>query len=165
MLAAYFAAAALSMPLWVRCVRRFGLVRSWLAGMVLAIVAFAWAATFAAGDVAAFAAVCVGCGVALGADLSLPGALLAGVIRRAGHDSRHEGLYFGWWNMATKLNLALAAGVALPLLSAFGYAPGSREPQALLALSLTYCALPCALKALATVLLWSHRRDIEGVGA
>ncbi len=165
LLGAYFAAAALSMPLWVRGVRHFGLARSWLAGMLLAIVAFAWAVTLGAGDVIAFAAVCVGSGIALGADLSLPGAMLAGVIRRAGHEDRHEGLYFGWWNMATKLNLALAAGVALPLLGGFGYVPGSREPQALLALSLIYCALPCALKLIAVGLLWTRRRDIEGAGA
>jgi Na+/melibiose symporter-like transporter len=165
LLGAYFAAAALSMPLWLRCVRRIGLARSWLAGMLLAIAAFAWAVTLGAGDVVGFAAVCIGSGLALGADLSLPSALLAGVIRRAGHEDRHEGLYFGWWNMATKLNLALAAGVALPLLGLFGYVPGSREPQALLALSLIYCALPCALKLAAVVLLWARRHDIEGAGA
>jgi len=165
LLGAYFAAAALSMPLWLRAVRRFGLVRSWLGGMLLAIAAFAWATSLGAGDVAGFAAVCVGSGIALGADLSLPGALLAGVIRRAGHAGQLEGVYFGWWNMATKLNLALAAGVALPLLGLFGYAPGSREPQALMALSLIYCALPCALKLAAVVLLWARRRDLEGVGA
>ena len=84
--------------------------------------------------------------MALGADLALPGALLAGVIRRAGHQGRAEGMYFGWWNFATKLNLALAAGIALPLLGLFGYAPGSRDASALAALTLAYCALPCVLK-------------------
>jgi GPH family glycoside/pentoside/hexuronide:cation symporter len=149
----YFLGAALSMPLWLRAVARFGLARSWLAGMLLAIVAFAWAALLETGDVAAFAAVCIASGMALGADLSLPGALLAGVIRRAGHQGQSEGMYFGWWNFATKLNLALAAGVSLPLLGLFGYAPGSRDSTALSALTLSYCALPCVLKALAALLL------------
>lgn len=153
-LAAYFAAGALSMPLWVRAVARWGLARSWLAGMALAIAAFVWAATLGAGDGAAFLAVCVATGVALGADLALPGALLAGVVQRSGHQGRLEGAYFGWWNFATKLNLALAAGIALPLLAAFGYTPGSRDDGALNALNLAYCALPCALKALAAALLW-----------
>ncbi len=153
-LATYFAAGALSMPLWVRAVARWGLARAWLAGMALAIVAFIWAATLGDGDGAAFLAVCVATGVALGADLALPGALLAGVIQHNGHQGRLEGAYFGWWNFATKLNLALAAGIALPLLAAFGYTPGSREADALLALTLAYCALPCALKAAAAALLW-----------
>jgi glycoside/pentoside/hexuronide:cation symporter, GPH family len=163
LLGAYFAAAALSIPLWLRAVCHFGLVRSWLGGMLLAIAAFAWATTLGAGDVAGFAAVCVGSGIALGADLSLPGALLAGVIRRAGHDGRLEGVYFGWWNMATKLNLALAAGIALPLLGLFGYVPGSREPEALAALSWIYCVLPCALKLAAAALLFTrHTHGAEG---
>ena len=154
-LASYFAAGALSMPLWLRGVARFGLARTWLAGMVLAIATFAWAALLGAGDVAAYTAVCVASGIALGADLTLPGALLAGVIQRAGHGQQLEGAYFGWWNFATKLNLALAAGVALPLLGAFGYTPGGRDADALQALTLAYCLLPCLLKLAAAGLLWT----------
>jgi glycoside/pentoside/hexuronide:cation symporter, GPH family len=162
-LGGYFLAAALSMPLWLRAVSRFGLARSWLAGMLLAIASFAWAAGLGTGDVLGFAAVCVASGVALGADLSLPGALLAGVIRRAGQQGRSEGMYFGWWNFATKLNLALAAGIALPLLGLFGYAPGSRDVGALDALTLAYCALPCVLKGIAAALLYARwMRSPEG---
>jgi len=153
-LASYFAAGALSMPLWVRAVQRLGLSRSWLLGMGLAMASFVWAATLDAGDVAAYTAVCIASGIALGADLTLPGALLAGVIQRAGHAGQREGAYFGWWNFATKLNLALAAGLALPLLAAFGYTPGGRDATALQALTLAYCLLPCALKLGAALLLW-----------
>ena len=159
-LASYFAAGALSMPLWVRLVRRLGLARTWLIGMVLAVAAFAWAALLGAGDVAAFTAVCIASGIALGADLALPGAMLAGVIQRAGHAGQLEGRYFGWWNFATKLNLALAAGIALPLLAAFGYQPGGRDAQALQALTIGYCLLPCALKLVAAGLL--HLLWIQG---
>ena len=162
-LGSYFLAAALSMPLWMRAVARFGLGRSWLAGMLLAIASFVWAALLGAGDVFGFAAVCVASGIALGADLALPGALLAGVIRRAGHQGQAEGMYFGWWNFATKLNLALAAGIALPLLGWFGYAPGSRDAHALNALTLAYCALPCVLKLIAAALLYTRwMRSPEG---
>ena len=154
-LASYFAAGALSMPLWVRAVAKLGLTRAWLAGMLLAIATFAWAATLGAGDVVGFTIVCIASGMALGADMTLPGAMLAGVIQRAGHDGRLEGAYFGWWNFATKLNLALAAGLALPLLALFGYAPGGRDAGALQALTLAYCLLPCALKLGAALLLYT----------
>jgi len=154
-LASYFAAGALSMPLWVKLVARFGLGRSWLAGMGLAIGAFVWAALLGVGDVVAYSVICIASGVALGADLTLPGAMLAGVIQRAGHGGRLEGAYFGWWNFATKLNLALAAGVALPVLGAFGYVPGGLDADGLRALSLAYGLLPCALKLVAAALLWS----------
>ena len=160
-LASYFAAGALSMPLWLRVVARVGLARAWLAGMALAIATFAWAALLGAGDVAAYTAVCIASGIALGADLTLPGALLAGVIQRAGHGQQLEGAYFGWWNFATKLNLALAAGIALPLLGAFGYTPGGRDAEALQALTLAYCLLPCLLKLAAAGLLWTLRLHKE----
>ena len=153
-LGSYFLAAALSMPMWLAVVKRLGLARTWLAGMLLAIAVFGWATQLGAGQVAAFAVVCALSGVALGTDLALPGALLAGVVQANGQSGRSEGAYFGWWNFATKLNLALAAGLALPLLGVFGYAPGVRDAGALDALVIAYCVLPCALKLAAAAGLY-----------
>lgn len=162
-LGTYFLCGAISVPLWLRAVRRFGLAPCWLAGMLLAVLAFAGAALLGPGDGIAFLAVCAASGFALGADLPLPGALLTGVIDRAGHRGRHEGAYVGWWNFATKLNLALAAGLALPLLSLAGYAPGSRDASALAALTLAYCAVPCLFKLAAAALLARAMRQPEGL--
>ncbi len=153
-LGAYFLCAALSIVLWLRAVQRFGLARSWLAGMLLSVLVFVFATQIGAGDTWGFVIICALSGVALGADLALPSALLAGVIERAGHRAQHEGAYFGWWNFCTKLNLALAAGLALPLLAFFGYTPGAQSPQALSALVVAYCVLPCLLKLIAALLLW-----------
>ena len=47
-----------------------------------------------------------------------------------------------------------AAGLALPLLGLFGYAPGVRDQAALQALVIAYCVLPCILKALAAAGLY-----------
>ncbi|MDI1240257.1 MAG: MFS transporter [Polaromonas sp.] len=153
-LGSYFVSAALSIPLWLALVKRFGLAPTWLMGMVLAIATFGWATQIAAGDTAAFVIVCALSGIALGTDLALPGALLAGVIQANGQSGRAEGAYFGWWNFAIKLNLALAAGLALPLLGLFGYAPGARDAQALNALLVAYCVLPCLLKLAAAACLY-----------
>jgi Na+/melibiose symporter-like transporter len=154
-LASYFAVGALSIPLWVRAVHRVGLERAWLGSMGLAIAVFVWASWLGAGDVVAFTVVCALSGLGLGADLTLPSAILAGVIQRAGHGAQAEGSYFGWWHFATKLNLALAAGIALPALSWFGYAPDNRSPQALAALTAAYCVLPCVLKLGSAALLYT----------
>jgi len=151
-LGSYFLAAALALAPWLRIVRRWGLERAWLTGMLLAVAVFAFAAQLGPGDVNAFLAVCVLSGMAMAADLALPGALLAGVISRQSNDA--SGRFFGWWNLATKLNLALAAGLALPFLASFGYAPGSHSSEGLQALTWAYCLLPCALKLLAAGLLY-----------
>jgi Na+/melibiose symporter-like transporter len=154
-LGSYFLSAALAIPLWLRLVPLLGLARTWGVGMLLSVAVFVFAASLGAGDSVAFLVVCALSGAALGTDLALPGALLAGTIADSGDRGTAEGAYFGWWNFATKLNLALAAGVALPLLAALGYVPGTRDPQALQTLSLAYCVLPCALKLLAAFLLYS----------
>jgi len=148
-LGVYFLSAAVSMPLWLALVRRLGLARSWLLGMVLAVLVFIWAAALSAGDAWLFLGVCALSGMALGADLALPSAMLAGLLQLRPGGPAMAGAYFGWWNFAAKLNLALAAGLALPLLEGFGYQPGARDPQALQALTLAYCILPCVLKVLA----------------
>jgi len=153
-LGAYFVCAALSIPLWLKLVARFGLARTWLLGMVLSVLVFAFAARLGAGDVTEFVIVCALSGAALGTDLALPAALLAGVIQHHGDQQQSEGAYFGWWAFATKLNLALAAGVALPALGLLGYTPGTTDPQALQTLTFAYCLLPCALKTLAAALLY-----------
>ncbi len=154
-LGSYFVCAALAIPAWLALVKRIGLARTWGVGMLLSIAVFVFASQLGAGDVAGFVAVCALSGIALGTDLTLPGALLAGTIAASGDQGRSEGAYFGWWNFATKLNLALAAGVALPLLGALGYVPGARDAAALQTLTWAYCLLPCALKLLAATLLYT----------
>ncbi len=150
----YFIAAALALPLWSRFAKRAGEARAWLAAMVLAIAAFGATVTLGAGDLLPFALVCLLSGAALGADLALPPALLAGVIGDAGDAGAREGSYFGLWSWMTKMNLALAAGMALPLLQWLGYRPGSTDESALLALTVAYALLPCVLKTGAALLLW-----------
>ena len=150
----YFIAAALSLPLWLRLVARIGQARSWGCGMLLAVAAFAWAATLGPGDGPAFTLICLASGFAVGADLAIPAAMLTRVVQRAGLSGQAEGAFFGWWNAANKLNLALAAGLSLPLLQVLGYAPGRSDAEALAALTLAYCLLPCVLKLLAAGLLY-----------
>jgi len=155
----YFFAAALSMPLWVTLAKRHGERRAWLISMALAIATFVWAYTLGAGAAAAYAVICILSGFALGADLALPPALLAAVIGHAGDSGKREGAYFGVWNWATKINLALAAGISLPLLEVLGYQNGTTDPQGLHALALGYALLPCVLKSLAAMLLWRAPLD------
>lgn len=151
-LIAYFLAAAVGMPVWVRIARRAGLRNAWLFGMALAVFAFVWAFGLGAGDTVAFLVVCVVTGFALGADLAVPPALLATVLAEDDAPRARDGAFFGVWNLATKVNLAAAAGLALPVLDALGYEPGGHAGNTF-ALSATYALLPSALKLLAGMVL------------
>ena len=151
-LVAYFVAAALGMPAWVRIARAAGLRNAWLLGMALAVFAFVWAYGLGAGDTAAFMAVCIVTGFALGADLAVPPALLATVLAADDAPRARDGAFFGVWSLATKINLAAAAGLALPLLGLLGYQPGA-SGGGTAALSATYALLPSALKLAAGFVL------------
>ena len=155
LLAVYFIAGAASLPLWIKIAARFGRVAAWLAAMGLSILAFAGASLLGSGDLWPFAVICVASGLALGADLALPAAMAADLGERQGQ----AGACFGVWNFVAKLNLALAAGLALPLLGVLGYVPGSSA--GLPALTFAYALLPLAFKALAAVLLWRWRHALE----
>lgn len=151
----YFAAGALSFPLWLKVIDRLGLLRTWASGMALSVLAFMSVVTLDAGDTSGFLIVCALSGMALGADLTVPGALLNQLIDRCGERGRTDGAFMGWWNLATKLNLALAAGLSLPLLALWGYVPGRQDADAVLALGLAYGLLPCLLKLLAGLALYA----------
>jgi Na+/melibiose symporter-like transporter len=150
----YFVAGALGIPLWVVAAKRFGKENAWIAGMIVAVVAFVWAWQLGPGDVVAYGVICALSGLALGADLALPASILADVIDRdrRGPGAVAEGSYFGIWNLVTKANLAIAAGLALPVLGALGYAPGQSGAER--SLAFVYCLLPCVLKLGSAAVLW-----------
>lgn len=159
-LAVYFLSGAFTMPAWVAVSRRIGKKNAWLLGMLMAVAAFVWAFALGPGDVLAFSVVCMLSGIAYGAELALPPSILADLVDRGGNEPGANGAYFGLWQMIEKLNLAAAAGIALPLLAFLGYQPGS-SGGAVLALSATYALVPCAIKLLGGAVLWVAPIDVK----
>ena len=155
LLASYFLTAALAVPIWVRIAQRLGRPRTWLLSMLLAMVAFVGAAFLGAGDWLGFLAICVVSGAAAGTDFTLPASMVADLGEKQGA----TGIYFGLWNLIAKINLALGAGIALPLLSQLGYTPGSTEHNNVLIAA--YVLLPLSLKSIALVLLYRWRRVLD----
>lgn len=146
-LALYFVSGALGLPLWTALANRFGKVRCWRLGMFTACAAFIWAIFLEPGAAFAYALICLLSGLALGADLALPPALLADLIPP--EERGATAAYFGIWSLLAKLALAFA-GLGLPLLALLGYTPG--EP-ADWRLAFVYAGVPCALKLLAATAL------------
>ena len=145
------------LPLWLVASRRYGKRNAWLAAMLLALAGFAAVPFLGAGARVEFLLVCMVTGLAMGADLTLPAALLADLLRAEGREAQ-AGSHAGLWQLAGKLSLALAAGLALPLLQWLGYTPGGSETAPLV---WVYCLLPCALKLIALALLlgWQAPAD------
>lgn len=152
LLVLFFLSAALAAPLWAIAARRWGTKPVLLSAMVLAILSFGWAATLGAGDIAAFAAICILSGATIGADLTL---LPAAFARRMAAVSPNAGAGFGLWGLMNKFTLAFAAITLLPLLESAGFSTGAQTQPAtaLTLLTVLYALVPSALKILAIALL------------
>lgn len=150
----YFLSGALAMPLWKTLSRHHGKYGAWLAAMLLAVAGFVGAFFLEAGNVWAYAAICIASGLALGADLALPPAILADRLHATGAP-QHAAAHYSLLTLVAKLSLALAGAIALPLLDQAGFVPQAQNTaSALLALSVAYALIPCLLKLAAALLLW-----------
>jgi GPH family glycoside/pentoside/hexuronide:cation symporter len=154
----YFISAAVAIPFWTWLARRIGMRPALLFGMALAIAAFVFAYGLSAGDFVPFAFICAVSGAAVGADLTLLSAMFAQSLERT---PERAGTAFGLWHFLSKLTLALAAGIVLPLLALYGYQPG--EANSLNILSLAYALIPCALKIIAMAILATHPQRKESL--
>ncbi|MBY0355544.1 MAG: MFS transporter [Rickettsiales bacterium] len=151
LLALYFLSAAVSVPFWSWITRHYGKRRPLQAAMVLALGSFMWTYALGSGDVLSFAIICALSGIAVGGDVAILPSLLADSLH---HHPQIRSLAFGIWNFLTKLSLALAAGLSLPLLDQAGFQPSQFNHDAALdSLSIAYALVPCFLKLIAFILL------------
>jgi Na+/melibiose symporter-like transporter len=157
-LTVYFLSGALGMTFWVRTAQRIGNSNAWAISMLLAMLAFAGAFTIGSGDVATFLAICVLSGLALGADLAIPPALVANLAD--GSDSERnapQGLAFGLGNFLSKAVMAISGALALGALALFGDDSGSNGNV----VGPVYALLPLFFKAAALSVLFVNRERIE----
>lgn len=162
LLVIYFAAGVISLPGWLWLSRRWGKHRAWSASMLWACAVFIWVPLLGPGDLAAFVIICVLSGLSLGVDLALPAAMQADIVDldTLNGGGERAGLYFGLWSMATKLALALAVGIAFPLLEFSGFNTGGESSaSALLTLGLLYGVAPVVIKLIAVALVWRFPLD------
>ena len=151
LLLVFFLSAACAAPIWSKLAEVYGPKNVLLSAMVLAIIAFGFALTLGAGDVALFAIICLASGAAMGADLTLLPAMFATRMAQIA-PAASEG--FGLWSFVSKFTLAFAAAVLLPSLEAAGFRGGTDNPEdALTLLTWLYAGVPCVLKVLAIILL------------
>lgn len=150
----YFLAGSLLLPIWLYLSKIINQYRTWLVAMVLSIAVFAWVLMLSPGDVWAYGVICVLSGFALGADLSLPAAIVADRVSAIQAESRAT-LYYGVMAFIPKFALALASGFAFWLLAQNGFAANaSNSDISLKTLLMLYALMPCLIKVFAAIFLW-----------
>jgi glycoside/pentoside/hexuronide:cation symporter, GPH family len=164
LLGAYFAMGLLGAPLWAWAGGRWGKHLVWCWAMAGACAVFGLALLVdGPEDWVLFLVVCLGSGLALGADVVLPAAMQADVVdldRLATGAAPRTGVYFALWSVATKLTLALAAGIGFGVLALVGFETGqdaagaqAQTPFALATLAGLYCGAPILLKLAAIAMI------------
>lgn len=151
----YFVAGAACMPLWVSLAKRVGKQKTWLLAMLLSIVTFLGATLLTRDAWIAYAVICGLSGIALGADLALPPAILADKINDA-HSESQATQFYGVLALLPKLAVAICSGLAFIALDIVGFVAGSDNSASVLnAVVIIYAFIPCLIKLLAAWCLWS----------
>ena len=136
----YFISGAISMPIWQKIAFNYTSIHSWAISMVFALITFIWAFLLKPGDIYGFFAVCLFSGMSVGANLALPAAIIADFIKEK-NNQVYAASYYSITNFISKFSLAIATGIALPLLGFFGYIPGVQITGNLF--PLIYAVFPC----------------------
>lgn len=156
----YFLSGVLAMPVWQKLSKHLGKVAAWVLSMAVAIATFLWAVFLGDGQVIAYGLICALSGLALGADLALPPSILADHIDGENQQGEAARL-FSVMTLMSKSALALATGLALPVLGLAGYRPGiEMTPELNVSMSLAYAALPCFFKVITLLWLLTQSRRI-----
>lgn len=161
----YLGSGIAGMPLWQRLAVRHGQARAWMISMALAVAAFGTTLVIAPGNMTAFAVICVLSGAALGADLSIPPAMIAARLTARGQASQGSRA-FAVMNMIPKVALGVASCGALLALGAAGYQAGAVDntPRVLALLAFLYAGVPCVMKLGAALMLHLSEKGFkEGV--
>lgn len=160
----YFISGAAGMPLWQKIAARTNKLNAWLLSMALAIATFIGAYMLGAGDIWQYALICVLSGLALGAELALPPAILSDMIDEQ-EERKQTSLYFAALAFLSKAALALGSFIAFYILGQAAFTPAAQNStDALHSLSFTYALLPCFIKLIAASALWwlyKHQGDIN----
>jgi Na+/melibiose symporter-like transporter len=163
LLGVYFASAVAGVPMWLRLSRRIGKHHAWRIAMAIAAGTFWTAMLLGEGDVYAFLVLCIVTGVPLGAELALPPSMQADVVDldTLTTGRRRAGVFFAAWGVATKVPLALAVGIAFPILAVAGFdqSGGPQPDRALLTLAGLYSLGPVVIKLTAIWLLRGYPID------
>ncbi|WP_299879738.1 MFS transporter [uncultured Cocleimonas sp.] len=182
LLISYFLSAIIGIPFWLYLARKTDKHTSWSIALYGSIASFIWVPFLNAGDFQPFLVICVASGFCLGADVVMPASIQADIsqdiskkrsnsiaidsgesllseVTIGSQQQDSTALLFGVWGLLTKLSLALAVGIAFPLLDLVGLKPdvlATQEPSeiAVISLVILYALIPIIFKLWVLSQMW-----------
>lgn len=171
LLISYFLSAILGIPFWLYLAKKTDKHTSWRYALYGSIASFIWVPLIGQGHFIAFLFICIASGFFLGADVVMPSSIQADIAQKLASDelatkqlnetvgsnsdtqnnTNSTALLFGLWGMLTKLSLALAIGIAFPLLDLAGLQLNGSDTNVsssngTITLIVLYAMIPISLK-------------------
>lgn len=158
----FYLVQLISLPAWMWISYRIGKKETWTLGAALYVLATPGYLMLGPGDVWQFVAVLACYGIASGNFAAISLSMKADLIEIASlRTGTHvAGSYMAVWSLGQKAFQALAVGIALPLVSLFGFDPkGQNGPDELLALTLVLTLPPLLMYASSVIVIWRYPVD------
>ncbi len=169
----YFAAAFLSLPVWLAAARRFGKLNSWLASMLLGVTGGGAMFLLGPGNTTALLLLIIWAGLGFGAGLFLTPSMQADVIDYDEFHTgkRREAQYAAFWSMLPKFVAIPSASIPIAILASLGYVPNaSQNPQVVMAIRIIFALGPAIFGMLSFLIARAypitegiHAQILEGI--
>ena len=113
----YFLAGLIALPVWLEMAKRFGYLKVWRLSILISVLSFSLVFLLEPKEVNLYLLICILTGLSLTIDIAIPASIQTRIGEQiAAKTENMNGLLFGIWGMTTKLSLAVAVGLSLPLL-------------------------------------------------
>jgi len=156
LLLVYFISAVIALPFWIYLSKKIDKQKVWISSIALAVVSFSFIPFLGEEDYILFGLISFCTGVSLSADMAIPASIQSDIAQKSKTlGNQISGVLFGFWNMLTKLSLALAVFITFIILEIVGFDVNNLTNLALNTLIILYSILPILLKLLAVFFI--HR--------
>ncbi|MCP5057850.1 MAG: MFS transporter [bacterium] len=152
---AYLVGSLLSVPLWLRLSRIHGKNRTWTAGMLVGVAAYAISYSYHEGTWVLWVILGAVVGAVHGCTLTLGPAIAADAIDEDELETgqRREGVFMGIWSFVDKAAIGVAVFIGMQGLEFIGYVPNQDQTESVIeGMKFLYCILPAILNLLAVII-------------
>lgn len=154
----YFAGQVVGTPIFVRIAPHFSKHRLLAVASLMGIGIFSLVLLFEPGQFTYYIVLNFFTGLLAPANAILAPSMAADVIDHDTVETEQQrgALFMALWAMGDKLAIALASGIALPLVQVFGFDPQHHnDPEGLKALQYAFCGIPVVLMLVSTAFIWN----------
>ena len=158
LLLVYFLSAVIALPFWIYLSKKIDKQKVWISSILFAVVSFSFVPFLGEQNYILFGIISFCTGISLSADMAIPASIQSDIAQKSKTlGNQISGVLFGFWNMITKLSLALAVFITFIVLEIVGFDVNNISNLALNTLIILYSILPIFLKLLAVLFIKRYK--------